>query len=901
MVLRPLAPLDSALGRRRLLWTALVLGVLAVGATSIYHTVAGFFRLDFPAVWVTDGVRIEAVPPASSADRAGLASGDLIVTIGSRPVATISEPLRSLAIGGTKQLEVIGVDGRRRSVTYAPPRPRVDPVYLARTVVALVGLACALFALLKTSRSEVPTFLLLAIAAFILAAVPHRTASSALVLNILHRMAGAGLSFFLVRFFAIFPRRRRLPRWWDPLTVAVMIASGATAFLPESHPFWQVMASALRVAFGLSLLTAAGLQVASWREAIRLARVRRQVEWTALGMVVGLLPYLGLVMVAGWLGIPFAPYSWLAVFPMVAVPLGLLAGLTEYRLWDLEAITRDSLSLALFVVLGGLIFAAINHALLSYASAVGSLRHIVAFATGVLLVMLLAPIRNQVERFLDRWLYHGRPAPRSLLTHSSRDLARETDPRQLLRRLSEFFAEALDVDTVATYLRTQDGSFVRVTGDGTLPEALPQSVTRMPFPSSGESGFPSSGLTRRLPLERATVIHGLLYLGLRRGIFPFGSEENEVIGAFMAQAALGLESARLLDDLRRRAEEYRILHANTQRIIESSAAAILVCDARGLILSANARAAGILAEEETDLIGRRLDEVVELPDNWDPHLPLHAVNAEATTRSAPPRHVVMAVSILEFERGQFNGRVVVMQDTTELRELEDRLREQERLAALGRLAAGLAHEINTPLTGIASFAQMLESMTGEDDPRSNLVHKIVAQSFRVSRIVANLRELVRGDQSQFDAVDLHALAESTRTEVLRSLSTATTVIVEHSDEPARVWGQHGTLELAVSNLLRNALEASPQGGTVHIRVVSDGDRAGIDIDDEGPGIPQELRQRVVEPFFTTRSEQGGTGLGLAITRDIIQQHGGHLHFEASPQGGTRASFRIVKWQASTES
>jgi hypothetical protein len=889
-----LALLNSALGRRRVLWTVLVAGALAVGATSFYHTVAGFFRLDFPAVWVADGIRLEAVPPGSSADRAGLAPGDLIVTIGSRSVRTMSDPLRGLAIGGEKELEVIGQDGRRRSMPYVPPRPRVDPVYLARTVVALFGLACAVFALHRTSRSEVPTFILLAIAAFILAVVPHRTASSALILNILHRMAGAGLSFFLVRFFAIFPRRRRLPRWWDPLTAVVMVASGATAFLPESHPVWQVMASALRVAFGLSLLTAAGLQVASWREAIRLARVRRQVEWTALGMVVGLLPYLGLVMVAGWLGISFPPYSWLTVLPMVAVPLGLLAGLTEYRLWDLEAITRDSLSLALFVVLGGLIFAAINQVLLSYASEVGSLRHIVAFATGVLLVMLLAPIRNQVERFLDRWLYHGRPAPRSLLTHSSRDLARETDPRQ-------FFTEALDVDAVAAYLRAHDGSFVRVTGDAALPETLPQTITRTPFPSASESELPRSGLTRRLPLERATVIHGLLYLGLRRGIFPFGSEENEVIAAFMAQAALGLESARLLDDLRRRAEEYRILHANTQRIIESSAAAILVCDARGLILSANGRAAGILAEEETDLIGRRLDDVVELPANWDPHLPLHAVNAEASTRSSSPRHVVMAVSILEFERGQFNGRVVVMQDTTELRELETRLREQERLAALGRLAAGLAHEINTPLTGIASFAQMLESMTSDDDPRSSLVHKIVAQSFRVSRIVANLRELVRGDQSHFAAVDLHALVESTRSEVLRSLSTESTVVVESSDVPVWVWGQHGTLELAVSNLLRNAIEASPTGGAVRIRVVDDDDRAGIDIDDEGPGIPEELRQRVFEPFFTTRSEQGGTGLGLAITRDIIQQHGGQLHFEVSPQRGTRASFRIVKWQASTGS
>jgi GAF domain-containing protein len=108
-----------------------------------------------------------------------------------------------------------------------------------------------------------------------------------------------------------------------------------------------------------------------------------------------------------------------------------------------------------------------------------------------------------------------------------------------------------------------------------------------------------------MPLERAGTVHGLLYLGLRRGVFPLGSEGEEVVAAFAAQAALALESARYLDDLRRQAEEYRILHTNTQRIIESSAAAILVCDASAHILTANRHAAGIFERQAQSGSGSR--------------------------------------------------------------------------------------------------------------------------------------------------------------------------------------------------------------------------------------------------------------------------------------------------------
>jgi len=244
--------------------------------------------------------------------------------------------------------------------------------------------------------------------------------------------------------------------------------------------------------------------------------------------------------------------------------------------------------------------------------------------------------------------------------------------------------------------------------------------------------------------------------------------------------------------------------------------------------------------------------------------------------------------------------VVVLQDVTELRELQDRIRDQERMAALGRLASGLAHEINTPLTGISSFAQMLGEMTPEQDPRASLVSKLVDQSFRVSRIVANLREAIRGGREELTVIDLAMVARSAALEAARSLGATDRLEIVDS-RPVMVVGAPGAIELAVSNLVRNAIEASDSHTRVRIVAQASDDWAEILVEDSGPGVAEEVLKRVFEPFFSTKTDRGGTGMGLAITRDLIVNLGGQVSLENLERGGARATVRLQRWKESEAS
>ncbi len=249
------------------------------------------------------------------------------------------------------------------------------------------------------------------------------------------------------------------------------------------------------------------------------------------------------------------------------------------------------------------------------------------------------------------------------------------------------------------------------------------------------------------------------------------------------------------------------------------------------------------------------------------------------------------------------GTVVLVEDLTELHMLESEVAHNDRLASIGRLAAGVAHEIGNPLTGIASLAQNLRFETDRDE-QELAIGQILQQTRRINNIVQSLitfshagedlapmREPVRLRECVEEAIHLVQLADAARR--VRCVNAVS------DDLTAR--GNHQRLLQVFVNLLNNAMQASAAGDRIVVRGRSDNGAAEVTVEDEGEGIAAPILDRIFEPFFTTKPVGEGTGLGLSVVYSIIEDHGGQVHAENRTPRGTRFTVRLpVEEQESIE-
>jgi signal transduction histidine kinase len=215
----------------------------------------------------------------------------------------------------------------------------------------------------------------------------------------------------------------------------------------------------------------------------------------------------------------------------------------------------------------------------------------------------------------------------------------------------------------------------------------------------------------------------------------------------------------------------------------------------------------------------------------------------------------------------------------------------EKLTSLGLLAAGVAHEVNTPLAVISNYAQMLAKQMPMDDPRQKTVDRIVKQTFRASEIVNNLLNFSRTGGTESAELDLNAVIDETLTLVQHPLKTAhVTVLKNYAEKLPPVLGSTTRLQQVFLNLLMNARDAMPTGGMIEVRTGTQNGSVEIEVSDTGAGIPPENLHRIFDPFFTTKASGRGTGLGLSVSYGIIKEHAGKVDVRSTPGKGT--SFRL---------
>jgi PAS domain S-box-containing protein len=902
----------------------------AVGAAAI--VLAGFAVLSFGrrisqrepwsgVEWVKTaaGVTVLVVEPGSPASTAGLIPGDVLLAMNGAKAGdvlpVVDAPWRAPA-GSAIEL-TLRRGGDVFEASLLPVRRHAAPRLYG--YLALIGAACFASGLLivlnwpSVRGARVYGALCIALFAEL---VLSQTGSGDVFDWVVHWadvVAGAMVPTLLVHLAWTLARAevggRPVILAWAYGTATVLIAvdvwmvglGGAYRFDdPIRAAVWhdRLELAFLAAAVGLSAFAMAR---AFLRTSSRLHR--SQLRWMLWGLGLGFGPFTAIYILPWVLGAGVASWTDLALLPLLAVPAAFTAAMARYRLHDLDLILRRGLSV---VVLGVITIATYAVTLKIVRLLVRDLElpeAVLGFIAALVTAVLYPWLRAWVREVVDRAFYRARYSYRATLLEWSRELNAETDLPSLLGRLEARVKETLAVPAAAVLVRGGGRRFERLAATGRrivvdLDRAIVDALERNP------SFALTAGTLEALPEARHLFgmkvkgrLSSVLAVADREGLDrSLSSEDSALLATLCAHAAPAVEAARVMLEMRQHAAEVESLKVLQERILESSGVGLLLIEVEGRIRAWNRRLEEIYGLPREGALGKLLREVFPLHtirrierelDAVGPDIEARIYRHALVNRTGDRIVVNLALSPLASEGGD-GSRVVTFDDITARVTLEEQVLQQERLASLGLLAAGVAHEVNTPLTGISGYAQILLDDMAADDPRRETLEKIEIQTRRVSKIANSLLNLARPERSPFESLTLNDAVQ----EVLRLFEPQIRDkrIVLHVDlesEIPAIRGHRGKLQQVVLNLLSNARDAVEGDGRIAVRTVHRGERVVLEVVDDGVGIAESDLPRIFDPFFTTKGRGKGTGLGLSISYGIVREHEGTMHVESVPGKFTR--------------
>ncbi|MGA2156258.1 MAG: ATP-binding protein [Bryobacteraceae bacterium] len=673
------------------------------------------------------------------------------------------------------------------------------------------------------------------------------------------------------------------------------------------------------------------------------AIVRKQLKWLRNGTFCAILPYTALYVLPYVSGAVVQANLRLAVLSVVLLPLSLAYAIVRYRLMDVDILFRRgyAYTLATLCVLAGFWL---------IVSTLGTLTHVYFKDLGTggsLIVMLIGaflfqPIRTWIQEKLDRYFYRDRYDYRSTLVEFAQELSSEADLDTMLNKAGERLIATLSVSHLAFFLleegvispagepvfrlRSAMGNNPRLAADTDLDLSFLNWKLPEPYLFFERTHHQLDAIsTSWPPAVRRTIadldltyyvpctVRGrtIAYLGISRttdGDY-LASVDMELLATLAGYVGIAIENAGLYRSLQRKVDEYERLKEFSENIVESINVGILAADLEDRVESWNSQIEQLSGIPRERAVGRRLAELfpAALMSEFDRvrgetgihHIYKFVLKPPAGSSGnghpgpATRREVTLNIAIapLVSKDQERIGRLVIFDDVTDRAELEQRLVQADKLSSIGLLAAGVAHEVNTPLAVISTYAQMLAKQVADDTQKSVILDKIAKQTFRASEIVNSLLNFSRTSSTSFGEVKLNRVIQETLSLLEHQLQkTGIQVHTDFDPELGPIHGNAGKLQQVFLNLILNARDAMRTGGALEVRTWQEGSRARVEVADSGTGIAPEHLHRVYDPFFTTKPARQGTGLGLAVTYGIIQEHGGSIEVSNRPGGG--AQFRI---------
>ena len=674
--------------------------------------------------------------------------------------------------------------------------------------------------------------------------------------------------------------------------------------------------------------------------------VRQQLKWLRNGAFCGTLPFALLYVLPYAMGVIPNAYLKMSVLSLPLIPLTLAYAIVRYRLMDVDIIFRRGYAYTLATIC---VLAAFYGIVFSLASLVQKnfkdLGNVGLITVMLVTAFLFQPIRNWIQERLDKHFYRDRYDYRRTLVEFARELGSETDLDAMLASVGERLRQTLSIKHMAFFLAEEGahgpefrlkqsmGGNPRLAAAGReeldlsfLHWKLPEpylffqrtrhqldAVSRA-WPASVRGAIADLDLTYYLPC----TVRGrtIAYMGVSRtadGEY-LSSVDVELLLTLAGYVAIAIENASLYRSLQRKVEEYERLKEFSENIVESINVGILAADLDDRVESWNTQIERLSGIPRDHAVGRTLSELfpMELAGEFGRvrgQTGIHHIykfvlrpaaaaegNGSGNGHGMPARlretTLNIAIAPLVSKDQEQIGRLIIFDDITDRAELEQRLVQADKLSSIGLLAAGVAHEVNTPLAVISTYAQMLAKQVSDDSQKSLILDKIAKQTFRASEIVNSLLNFSRTSTTSLGDVNLNRVIQETLSLLEHQLQKSGIQIKTDLDPGLPpVHGNAGQLQQVFLNLFLNARDAMPAGGTLEVRTWPEGSGARAEVADTGHGIAPEHLHRIYDPFFTTKAVRKGTGLGLSVTYGIIQEHGGSIEVFNRPGGG--ASFRLA--------
>jgi two-component system NtrC family sensor kinase len=894
-----------------------------------------FELVDDGVAWLdTDhGVEAWKVGKDSPAALAGVRAGDHLVEIDGVPVKRAVQVTMRLSRAGLwtqvrYKLSRAGQEFETPLVTAPAEKPASIENYLR--VVGLLYLFIGLFIFARRwNAPKAVHFYVFCLVSFILYSFHYSGKldtfdQEVYWANIVARLLAPAV---LLHFALVFPGRSEttlrssskvLTVYLPPLAlllVHISTARNSFGFVPWLGS--RILLDKIELTFLGACFLAAGLGFYRNFRAAPSGVLRQQFKWLTGGTLAGTAPFTVLYIV------PFVmdlgPRGWMqfSVVSLVLIPLCFGYAVIRYRLMDVDIIFKRGLAYtAATAGVAAVYFALV--ALLAqifHAQTTGPVGGMIAI---VIAAFLFQPFREWTQSRLDRFFYRDRLDYRRTLIEFGRTLTNEVRLEPMLGSVMDRVSQTLLVDRLAIFqedpvhpghMRLARSMGVRLTEPldlGFLEPARPEFARGALFFESPRAARDVSESVRST-LEQLDLNyfvpcrireHTVAVLGLGKTVDGdfLSSDDVELVETIAGYVAIALDNSQLYTSLEQKATEIARLKDFSENIVESLNVGVLAVDLEGLVESWNTRMEQLFGVAREQAVGHQLNSL--LPEELSKEINARSDDELITGIYKQRLHhlgktLTLNVSItpLVSKSGDRIGRLLLFDDVTQRERLEEQMTQTEKLTSLGLLAAGVAHEVNTPLAVISNYIQMLGKQMPDGDPRQAIIEKIVKQTFRASEIVNNLLNFSRTSATEVVDIDVNRVVEETLSLVAHPLKTSQIQVVRQLGEtlPA-VRGSANKLQQVFLNLFLNARDAMPGGGMLEVRTTAHNGSVEVEIVDTGAGIAREHIHRIFDPFFTTKASGRGTGLGLSVSYGIIKEHSGKIDVRSTPGKGT--SFHV---------